>query len=124
MKYLRQLLIILSISLIGEMLHYILPLPCPASIYGMAILFCCLTTGIIKLSSVKETGRFLIEIMAVMFIPAGVGLMTSWEVLEPVLIPVGIVTVVVIILVMGIAGRVTQAVIIHDRKKEGRIEHE
>lgn len=37
-----------------------------------------LMTKVIKLESVKETGKFLIEIMPIMFIPAGVGLMTTW----------------------------------------------
>lgn len=72
MKYIRQFLIILAISFIGELLKYVLPLPIPASIYGMAILFVCLMTGWIKLEAVKETGKFLIEIMPLMFIPAGV----------------------------------------------------
>ena len=37
MKYLRQFLIIIMISLIGEVMHYFIPLPVPASIYGMFI---------------------------------------------------------------------------------------
>ena len=61
MKYIRQFLIILAISFIGELLKYVLPLPIPASIYGMAILFVCLMTGWIKLEAVKETGKFLIQ---------------------------------------------------------------
>ena len=76
MKYLRQLLLILMISLFGEILKYVIPLPIPASIYGMAILFVCLMTGIVKLEQVKEAGKFMIEIMPVMFIPAGVALIT------------------------------------------------
>ena len=71
-------MIILAISLVGEILKYILPLPIPASIYGMAILFAGLMSGLIKLDAVRETGKFLIEIMPLMFIPAGVGLMDSW----------------------------------------------
>ena len=39
MKYLRQFLLILFISFLGELLKYFLPLPIPASIYGMVILF-------------------------------------------------------------------------------------
>ena len=79
---------ILAISFIGEMLKYFLPLPIPASIYGMMILFIGLLTGIIPLEAVKDVGKFLIEIMPVMFIPAGVGLMASWGVLKPMIIPV------------------------------------
>ena len=97
MKYLKQFLIILIISFIGEILKEILPLPIPASIYGMVILFVCLLTKVIKLEDVRETGKFLIEIMPVMFIPAGVGLMSSWNVLRPLILPVGIITVVTVV---------------------------
>ena len=99
MKLLRQFLIILAISFVGEALKYLLPLPVPASIYGMVILFVGLLTGLIKLSWVKDAGKFLIAVMPVMFIPAGVGLMSSWGVLKPMLVPVLVVTVVAIMAV-------------------------
>ncbi len=115
MKYLKQFLIILAISLIGELLKALLPLPIPASIYGMVILFISLLTGLIKLSAVRDAGMFLIEIMPVMFIPAGVALMSSWNVLSPMLIPVAIITVVVLIAVMAVSGRISQRIIKADK---------
>ncbi|MCI5602532.1 MAG: CidA/LrgA family protein [Lachnospiraceae bacterium] len=118
MKYLRQFLVILAISFIGEILKYFLPLPIPASIYGMMILFIGLLTGIIPLESVKDVGKFLIEIMPVMFIPAGVGLMSSWVNLKPVLLPVSIITVVSIVTVMIATGRTSQWIIRRGKKKE------
>lgn len=117
MKYVRQFLIILAISFVGELLKYLLPFPIPASIYGMAILFTGLMTGWIRLDAVRETGKFLIEIMPVMFIPAGVGLMNSWGILKPVLLPVCIITVVTIITVMAASGKVSQWMIRRDRKR-------
>lgn len=119
MKYLKQFLIILTISFIGEVINKLLPLPIPASIYGMVILFVLLLTGVIKIDSVKETGKFMVEIMPVMFIPAGVGIITAWSVLKPLLIPVSIITVVSLIVVMVISGHVTQF-IIKQNKKEGK----
>lgn len=116
MKYIKQCLIILVISFIGELLKYILPLPIPASIYGMVLLFAGLMTGLIKLDAVKETGTFLIEIMPLMFIPAGVGLMTSWGTLKAIIVPVSIITVITIITVMISTGWVSQAII---RKSRG-----
>ena len=118
MKYLKQFLIIIDISFIGEILKYIVPLPIPASIYGMVIMFICLQTKFLKLDDVKSVGKFLIEIMPVMFIPAGVGLMSSWGTLKPVLVPVSVITVVVIITVMLASGWVSQLIIRRDRKKE------
>ena len=117
MKYLKQFLLILCITFVGELVKYVLPLPIPASIYGMVILFVGLMTGHIKLSSVKEVGKFLIEIMPVMFIPAGVGLVESWGILKPVLVPVCIITVVTIVTVMAVTGLLSQWVIRRDRKK-------
>lgn len=115
MKYLKQFLLILCITFAGELIKYLLPLPIPASIYGMIILFAGLMTGHIKLASVKEAGKFLIEIMPVMFIPAGVGLMVSWDILKPLLVPVAVITFVSFVTVAVAAGKSAQWMI----RKEG-----
>lgn len=110
MKYIKQFAIILAVSFIGEVLHEILPLPVPASIYGLVLMLAALKTGIIPLDSVRETGKFLIEIMPLMFIPAAVGLTESWDRISPILIPLLVITAVSTVTVMASAGRVTQAV--------------
>lgn len=119
MKYLKQLLIILCISFAGEVLKYFLPLPIPASIYGMVILFALLQSGKLPLSAVQETGNLLIAVMPVMFIPAGVGLMASWDILRPLLVPVAVITVAVLVIVMAVSGLVSQHILLHSKKKEG-----
>jgi len=124
LKYIKQFLIILLISFIGELMNYYIPLPVPASIYGMIILFLCLSMGIIKLSDVKDAGKFLIEIMPLMFIPAGVGLIDSWGVLKPLLLPVTVITAASLVLVFGVSGRVAQRVIRHGEKKKAGAEDE
>lgn len=83
----------------------------------MIILFICLLTGAIKLEQVKDAGKFLIEIMPVMFIPAGVGLVNSRSVLKPILLPVAVITVVTIITVMGVTGTVAQKIIEKEEEK-------
>ena len=108
MKYLKQFLIILGITFIGEILKMFLPLPIPASIYGMVIMLAGLMTGIIKYESVKETGKFLIEIMPLMFIPAATGLMTSWGIIRAKLFAYLAIAVITTVLVMVVSGRVTQ----------------
>lgn len=121
MKYLRQLLIILIFSFAGEVLHYLVPIQIPASIYGLVLLFIGLMTGLIQLSQVQETAKFLIEIMPMMFIPAGVGLLESWGVLKPILVTVILILVVSTVLVMGVSGLVTQGVM-HIGKSHGKRE--
>ena len=49
MKYVRQFWIILLISAMGEALHVLIPLPVPASVYGLVIMLIALLTHIIKL---------------------------------------------------------------------------
>lgn len=120
MKYLRQLLIILIFSFIGEILHSLIPIQVPASIYGLVLLFIALLTGIIQLSQVKEAAKYLIEIMPLMFIPAGVGLLESWGNLKSILIPVLILLVASTILIMGVSGKVTQGIIQRSKRKESK----
>ena len=117
MKYIKQFEIILALSLIGELMNRLIPLPVPASIYGMAILFTALCTGIIKLSAVKETGHFLVQIMPMMFIPATVGLLESWEVMQSFLTAIIVIALVSTVIVIFASGHATQ-LIINLKKKE------
>lgn len=119
MKYILQFEIIIAISLIGELLNRLIPLPVPASIYGMVILFTALCTGVIKLSAVKETGKFLIYIMPMMFIPATVGLLESWSIMQDFLTEIIVISLVSTVAVMALTGRITQW-IISIKNKEGK----
>ena len=101
MKILRQFFIIIFISFIGELLKRILPLPVPASIYGLVIV-----------------SYFLIEIMPIMFLPAAVGLIGSWSTLKPIFIPIIVTTLLSTILVMGISAKVTEIVILFKEKRQ------
>ena len=118
MKYIRQFLWILLFSFAGEILKYIIPMPVPASIYGLVLLLLALFTGVLRLESVKEVSKFLIEFMPLMFIPAAVGLLESWSALSGICVQVLITIAVSTILVMGVSGMVTQAVI--RRQRRGR----
>ena len=124
MKYIRQFVIILFISFIGEALKYVLPLPIPASIYGLVLMFVLLETKVLKVEAVQDAGKFLIEIMPMMFIPAGVGLLNAWDTLKPVLIPIIVILFVSTIVVMGVSGKVTQTMIEAEesKKNEGHSE--
>ena len=99
----------------------ILPFKIPSSIYGLVLMFLALQFKVIQLEQVKEAAKYLIEIMPLMFIPAGVGLMNAWGVLKPICIPVIVITIVSTIVVMGISGKVTQFVIrLEKRNKSER----
>ena len=122
MKYLKQFCIIIAISFVGEILNKIVPLPIPASIYGIVILFTLLCTKVIKVSDVKEVSKFLIEIMPIMFVQPAAGLLETWGIVQTGLWQYLLLTVVSTVVVMVVSGLVTQLVIKSGRKRENKDE--
>ena len=120
MNFIRQFAIILVISFLGELLNYLLPLPIPASIYGLALMLLALCLGLLHVEDVKETSVFLIEIMPLMFIPAAAGLITSMDIIRGNWLAYLVVTAVSTVLVMLVSGQVTQLLIHRKAKKEAR----
>ncbi len=118
MKYIKQFGIILSVTLLGELLNAVIPLPVPASIYGLVLMLTGLMIKLIPLHAVKETGKFLLDIMPLLFVPAAVGLIDTWGVLRPVIVPVTVTVLVSTVAVMAASGRATQAVIRFSKQKE------
>lgn len=118
MKYIKQFTLIAFLTFLGEMLNLLLPLPVPASIYGMVLLFLALQTGILKLSQVEETADLLLGVMPVFFISPTVSLMSSIGVIRDSLAGVLVTCFVSTVVVMVVTGLVSQAVIRHT-KKEG-----
>ena len=104
MKFLIQFLIIIAFSFLGELLHYCLPLPIPASIYGIVLLFIALELKWVKVKDIRETSSFLIAVMPVMFIPAAVGLIDSWASVSQAWFQYIIVTVISTFIEMGVSG--------------------
>ena len=117
MKLLYQFGVIMMITFLGEILHALLPLPIPASIYGLLLMLLALMTKVVKLEQVKVAADFLLDVMPPMFIPAGVGLLVAWPELKPVLVPVVVITVATTVLVMAVTGKVSQGVIRFSEKK-------
>lgn len=109
MKYLTQFLIIMGFTLAGEALQRLIPLPIPASVYGIALLFTALCLKLLKVEQVKETGSFLSSILPILFVSPAVGIVEDWGLIRDDLIPILLMLVASTVLTFGIAGRVTQA---------------
>ncbi|MDY5327042.1 MAG: CidA/LrgA family protein [Gemmiger sp.] len=107
MKYLFQFGRILAFCLAGEFLHTLLPLPIPASVYGLALLLAALVTGLVRLDQVREAALFLTGIFPLLFVPAAAGVMDLLPKISAMLLPILLAVGPVTVLVM--AGRVTQA---------------
>ena len=85
--------------------------------YNNAILLC---TKAVKLEHVERTSDFLIEIMPLMFIPGGVGLVTAWGDLKDMILPVVVITIISTIVVMAVTGKATELIMKTGKKKEGK----
>ena len=108
MKYIRECFIIFGLTLAGEFLNKLLPLPVPAGVYGLYLLLVLLCVGILKLEQVEATGNFLLDIMPVMFVPASVGLLESMGDLQAILVPVVVISMVSTVIVMAVTGIVAE----------------
>ena len=123
MKYVKQLTVILLFSAAGEGLHALIPLPVPASIYGIILLFLALECKLLRLSAIRETGLFFTEILQITFIPATVGLITVWNLFAEQWLAYTVILIVTTFAVMAAAGKVTEWVLRADRRK-GDARHE
>lgn len=118
MKYLLQFGIIMAVSFAGELFHDFLPLPVPASIYGILILFSLLRFKILHVAQIKETAMFLISIMAFLFLPAAVGLVVAWPVMKSAILQYIAANVLSLIACMAGMGFAAQFLLSRLQKKE------
>ena len=118
MKYLSQFLIIMGFTVAGEALQRLIPLPVPAAVYGMVLLFAALCAGLVKTEQVKEVGGFLTSILPLLFVSPTVGLAEQWELISPKLLPILLLIAASMVLTFGVSGVVTQRL----GRKEGNDE--
>ena len=79
-----------------------LPLPVPASVYGLVLLLLALNFRLIRLEDVKEVGVFLTGIFPLLFVPAAVGVMELWAEMGEMLLPIIIAIIPVTVLVLSL----------------------
>ena len=108
MKYFSQILIILGFTLAGEALQRLVPLPIPASVYGLALLFTALCLKLVRLEQVKETGTFLTSILSVLFVSPTVGIVDDWELIREDLLPILLLLTSSTVLTFAVSGRLAQ----------------
>ena len=120
MKYMKQFLIILAFTGLGEALAYLIPLPVPAAIYGLVLLLLSLGTGILKTEQVKDCADFLISIMPILYVPICVKILEYWGVISQNAAAIVSITVVSTFLVFAVSGLVTQSIM----KKKGAKNHD
>ena len=124
MKYMKQIGVISTIAFIAEVLHFVIPLPIPASVYGMLILFLSLCLGIIKMEMVEDVADWILSIMPIFFIAPTVGLIEAFGDIKGQVIPLVLLCCISTIVVTAVTGCIAQAIIHLRRKRKGGKENE
>lgn len=108
MKIFREFIIILILYFIGDFISKILNIPIPGNILAMILLFLCLCTGVIKLEKVQDISSFFLDHLAFFFIPAGVGLINSFDSIKSSALQIIIICIITTIIVMSVTGIIVQ----------------
>ncbi|MCQ6963455.1 murein hydrolase transporter LrgA [Methanolobus chelungpuianus] len=82
MKHLIQFAIILLVGFLGDLFQSSLNIPVPGNIIGMLLLLILLLTGLLKMSMIEDVSNFMLKHLSFFFIPAAVGLISCFSVLE------------------------------------------
>lgn len=121
LKLIKELFIIILFSLFGEVISLFLAkfMVVPGSVIGMLLLFFSLHFKWLKTSSVEEVGTWLTSNMAILFVPAGVGLIANFDTLAKTWWQLIVIIALTTVLMMIVIGQVVQRLKIRSDKKKG-----
>ena len=119
MKTLNQLAIILGLWALGEYISSFIQsvVVIPGSIIGMILLFILLKAKVLKLESINEVSNFFLDNMAIFFIPAGVSLIKSLDLISDNVFVLLITIFISTIIVMYVTGKLVD-IMINKKSKE------
>ena len=106
--YLKQSALLFGFTLLGEALHRLLPLPIPAAVYGLVLLFLALCLKLVKVEQINKVSDFLLTILPILFVSPAVNLLESWGIVAPHVIPIALLVVSSTVLVFAVAGVISQ----------------
>ena len=117
MKFMKQIALIVLFSFLGEVCRAVIPLPVPASIYGMVLMFAALSLKIVKIENIRDGGYFLTSCLPILFVAPVVNLMDCWDQIKANWLAMVLIVVISTLVTFGVSGMVTQWVI--NRRKAG-----
>jgi holin-like protein len=106
----KGLFTILCCWLAGNALSKVINGYISGNIIGMLLLFVLLCLGVVKADTVRPAAKFLLGTMALFFIPFGVGLIDSYEVIMDNILAISVATIVSTFGVVAVVGWVFQLV--------------
>ena len=118
MKIITQIGVLFGACLGGVGISAILPFPFPASVSAMLLLFALLLCRVVKPGQIDEIAGFLTKNMAILFLPAAVGIIESLDILRDSGIQILIICLVSTLLTFGVTATVVSLLMrLADRKE-------
>ena len=105
MTVFRQFLIVLVIAFSGEIINYSFNTPIPGNVIAMMLLLILLSWGVVKLKMIEKVTKFMLDHLALFFIPPGVSLIKNLEQLKSewaAILTIVIISTIVIMVVTGL----------------------
>jgi len=109
----------MTISFLGEILQRLIPMPIPASVYGIVLLFLALCLKIVKLEQVKEVGGFLSSILPILFVPPVVGILENWTKIRGSVVAIFLLAALTTVMTFFLSGRIAQKMAEKGEKDHG-----
>ena len=100
----RGFAILIGLQVLGSFLVELAGLPIPGNVIGMLLLFIALRINLISIDWVREAAELLLSHMALLFVPAGVGVMVYFDLISREWLPIVVATLVSTFVVMAATG--------------------
>lgn len=98
----KGLSILLIMQFVGEIVSRGLDIPIPGNVLGMGLLLAALGLGVVRLEWVQEAADLLLSHLALLFVPAGVGVMVYLDLIGREWLPIVAATVISTFVVMAV----------------------
>ncbi|MGG5179127.1 antiholin-like murein hydrolase modulator LrgA [Bacillus sp. MM09(2025)] len=106
--FLSQAFIFATVMFVSNLISMYLPIPMPASVIGLVLLFVLLTTKIVKLEQVEQLGTSLTGLISFLFVPSGISVIQSLGVMQEVGVQVVGVIIIATIMLLAATGLFSQ----------------
>ncbi len=116
----KALGILLGFQFIGTVIARSTGIPIPGNVVGMILLALVLTIGWLRVEHIEPGAKILIDNLAFLFVPAGVGIMSYFEILAAEWLPISLSIVVSLIIVLVVTGKACEAIASMTQAKESR----
>ena len=116
-SFLHQALVIALVLFVSKIIESFMPIPMPASVIGLVLLFILLCTGIVKLGEVESVGTALTNNIGFLFVPAGISVVNSLGVLSRSPFLIILLIIISTILLLICTGYVSQFIMLFTKSK-------